>query len=251
MSCLSFFVFFLSFLSFLSFCLFVFLPFCIFVILYFCIFEFLSFCLSAFLSFCLSAFLPFCPFVFLPFCLFVFLSFCHHYHNHGVNIYYHTNFCSNRTIFQFYHTFHHKPLPLLPPTHPPPQCFLYLRYGKLSGNRMQTLGALSSEMKHMVSPILKDVTPDQDGRTDPVTNMQLDFPFHFILQLIPLVQYSNHSCLSANPCVHLVPIWTLTLILGGAHQCSPSGPHVWFSISILDKPSVTSVRIISAIDNAS
>ena len=43
-----------------------------------------------------------------------------HYHNWGVNIYYNTNFCSNPTIFQFYHTFYHKfyhkPLPLLPPT---------------------------------------------------------------------------------------------------------------------------------------
>ena len=56
-----------------------------------------------------------------------------HYHNWGVNIYYHTNFCSNPTIFQFYHTFYHtcyhkfyhKPLPLSPPT--PPWCFLYLR----------------------------------------------------------------------------------------------------------------------------
>ena len=49
--------------------------------------------------------------------------------------YYHTNFCSNLTIFQFYHTFnhtfyhkfYHKPLPVLPSTPPPPQRFLYLR----------------------------------------------------------------------------------------------------------------------------
>ena len=113
----------LSFLSFyLFFCLFVF-----FVMLFFCcFFPFFLFLFCLFLSFCLFL----CLSVFLSFCLFVFLSFCHHYHNHWVNIYYHTNFCSNPTIFQFYHTFHHKPLPLLPPTHSPPpplQCFLYLR----------------------------------------------------------------------------------------------------------------------------
>ena len=34
-----------------------------------------------------------------------------HYHNWGVNIYYHTNFCSNPTIFQFYHKFYHTFLP--------------------------------------------------------------------------------------------------------------------------------------------
>ena len=81
----------------LVFRLFIFLPFCI-----------LSYCLFVFLSF-------------FPFCIFVFLSLCH---NHGVHIYYHTNFCSNQTIFQFYHTFYHtfyqtnylKPLPLSPPT---------------------------------------------------------------------------------------------------------------------------------------
>ena len=28
-----------------------------------------------------------------------------------INIYYQTNFCSNLTIFQFYHTFFHNPLP--------------------------------------------------------------------------------------------------------------------------------------------
>ena len=55
---------------------------------FFVFFVFLSFCLFVFLSF-------------LSFCLFIFLSFCHHYHNHVVNIYYHTNFCSNPTIFQF------------------------------------------------------------------------------------------------------------------------------------------------------
>ena len=69
-----------------------------------------------FLSF--LSFLSVCLFVFSPFCLFGFLSFSHHYHNHGVNIYYHTICCSNPTIFQFYYTLHHKPLPLLtlPPT---------------------------------------------------------------------------------------------------------------------------------------
>ena len=81
---------------------------------------FLSFCLFVFLSFCLVAFLSFCLFVCLSFYLFIFLSFCDHYHNHGVHIYYHTNFCSNPTIFQFYHTFYHtfyhKLLQLLPPT---------------------------------------------------------------------------------------------------------------------------------------
>ena len=30
-----------------------------------------------------------------------------HNHNWGVNIYYYTNFCSNPTIFQFYHKFYH------------------------------------------------------------------------------------------------------------------------------------------------
>ena len=34
-----------------------------------------------------------------------------HYHNRGVNIYYYTNFCSNPTMFQFYH----KPLQLSSP----------------------------------------------------------------------------------------------------------------------------------------
>ena len=60
--------------------------------------------------FSLFVFLPFCIFAFLSFCLFVFLSlsFCHHYHSHGVHIYYHTKFCSNPTIFKFYHTFYHK-----------------------------------------------------------------------------------------------------------------------------------------------
>ena len=110
---------------FLFFCLFFVCLFCLF-----CLFVFLSFFLSfcLFCHFCLfSLFSLFSLFLlsFLSFCLFVFLSFCHHYHNHRVNIYYHTHFCSNLTIFQFYHTFHYKPLPLLPPT--PPQWFLYLR----------------------------------------------------------------------------------------------------------------------------
>ena len=99
----------LSSLSFLSFFVFLSFFFCLFV--FFVFLSFLSFfsCFSFFVLFCL--FLSF-------FLLVVFLPFCHHYHNHGVNIYYHTNFCSNLTIFQFYHTFHHKPLPLLPPTPP-------------------------------------------------------------------------------------------------------------------------------------
>ena len=51
-----------------------------------------------------------------------------HYHNWGVNIYYHTNFCSNLTIFQFYHMLQQ----ILPQTTTtistdPPQSFLYLR----------------------------------------------------------------------------------------------------------------------------
>ena len=51
-----------------------------------------------------------------------------HYHNWGVNIYYHTNLCANPTIFQFYHI-----LPqILPQTTTtistdPPQRFMYLR----------------------------------------------------------------------------------------------------------------------------
>ena len=38
-----------------------------------------------------------------------------HYHNWGVNIYYHTNFCSNPTICQFYHTFYNTFLPHILP----------------------------------------------------------------------------------------------------------------------------------------
>ena len=66
---------------------------------------FVFFCCIFFCLFC--NFFLFCLFVFLSFCLFAFLSFCHHYHNYRVHIYYHTNFCSNPTIFQFYHTFYH------------------------------------------------------------------------------------------------------------------------------------------------
>ena len=154
----------LLFLYFLSFCLFVFFVF-FFVVVFFCLFlyfclsfvvlffvvfvVFLSFCLLLsvfccccifFVFYCLFfvffvflsfVFLSFCPFVFLscfPFCLFAFmffLSFCHHYHNHGVNIYYHTNFCSNpKNNFSI--------LPHISPQTTatiatPPQCFLYLR----------------------------------------------------------------------------------------------------------------------------
>ena len=90
-----FFVFFVFFVYFVFFVFFVFLSFLL--LLFFFIFSF-------FLSFfCLFVFFVFF-FVFLSFCIFVFLSFlsfCHHYHNHVVNIYYHTNFCSNPTIFQF------------------------------------------------------------------------------------------------------------------------------------------------------
>ena len=40
------------------------------------------------------------------------------YHNHGVNIYYHTNFCCNLKKFQtFYHTFYHTFLPHIITTH--------------------------------------------------------------------------------------------------------------------------------------
>ena len=114
------------------FCVIIFLSFCLFclfslfslfsIIVFFVFLSFLSFCL-----FCLFVFLVFFVFYFkfccCIFCLFVFLFFCHHYHNHRVNIYYHTIFfLSNPTIFQFYHTFHHKPLPLLPPI-PPPTMF--------------------------------------------------------------------------------------------------------------------------------
>ena len=92
---------------------------------FFFFFFFLSFCVCLFLYF--FVFFLFFFIVFVSFCIFVFLSFlffCHHYHNHVVNIYYHTNFCSNLTIFQFYHTFYytcyhnfyHKPLPLSPQT---------------------------------------------------------------------------------------------------------------------------------------
>ena len=88
------------FFFFFFFCLFVLLSCCLVVFLSFCLFVFLSisilsFCLVVFLFiifFCIFSFLPFCLFVFLSFFLFVFLSFCHHYHNHRVNIYYHTNF---------------------------------------------------------------------------------------------------------------------------------------------------------------
>ena len=34
-----------------------------------------------------------------------------HYHNQGVNIYYHANICSNPKNIQFYHKFYHKLLP--------------------------------------------------------------------------------------------------------------------------------------------
>ena len=77
---------FLSFLYFFVFCLLVFLSFCLLVFFFF--FFFFFFCLFVFLSFYLFVFLPF-----------FFLSFCHYYHNHGVHIYYHTNYCSNPTIF--------------------------------------------------------------------------------------------------------------------------------------------------------
>ena len=100
----------------MPFCLFVFVFFVLFVFFVFLSFVLSFFCLVVFLSFCHFVLLYFCIFVFLNFCIFAFLSFCHHYHNHGINIYYHTNFCSNPTILQFYHIFHHKPLPLLPPS---------------------------------------------------------------------------------------------------------------------------------------
>ena len=38
-----------------------------------------------------------------------------HYRNWGVNIYYHANFCSNPTIFQFYQQFYHTFLPHILP----------------------------------------------------------------------------------------------------------------------------------------
>ena len=127
-----FFSFLFVFLYCLSFCIV-----CIFVFLNFCLFAFLSVSsffsfFSFFLSFFLFSFLLFCLFVFLPYFLFVFLSFCHHYHNHGVNIYYHTNFSSNLTIFQCYHTFHHKPLPILPA---PPQANDFERPAKVLRGR--------------------------------------------------------------------------------------------------------------------
>ena len=60
------------------------------VMLFFFFFFFLLFFLTFFLFF-------FVFFAFLSFSLFV----------ARVHIYYHTNFCSNLTIFQFYHTFYH------------------------------------------------------------------------------------------------------------------------------------------------
>ena len=51
--------------------------------------------------------------------LFFFFHFLHFFYppsfftNHGVNIYYHTNLCSNPTIFYFYHKFYHIFLPLI------------------------------------------------------------------------------------------------------------------------------------------
>ena len=113
-------VFFAFFVLFVFFVFFVFFGFLSFLLLSFVVFfsssffVFFYFCL--FCHFCLVIFFCCCYIFFLSF-----LSFSHHYHNHGVNIYYHTNLCSNPTIFQFYHTFHHKPLLLLPPpsgTHP-------------------------------------------------------------------------------------------------------------------------------------
>ena len=73
-------------------------------------FILLSFSLYIFLAFWLFIFLPFCHFAFYLFEIFGFLSFCHHYHNHRVHIYYHTNCCSNLTIlphiFTTYFTTH-------------------------------------------------------------------------------------------------------------------------------------------------
>ena len=103
--------FFCLFLSFLSF-------FCIFFSIFFCIFlsflSFLSFCpfvLLSFLYFCIFVFLPFCLFVFLPFFLFVTTIIIPGSISTTTPI-----FIPIQQFFQFYHTFHHKPLPLLPPT---------------------------------------------------------------------------------------------------------------------------------------
>ena len=99
-----FFVFFVFFV-FLSFCLFVFFVFLSFL-------SFLSFCLFClFVFFVFLSFLPFslfslfCPFVFFVTTIIIMGSI-----STTTPI-----FFSNPTIFQFYHTFHHKPLPLLPP----------------------------------------------------------------------------------------------------------------------------------------
>ena len=106
---------------------------CLFIVFFVILLSFCIFCLFAFLPFCLFVFLSFCLFAFLSFCIFAFLSFCHHYHNQGVHIYYHTNFCSDPTIFQFYHTFHHifyhKFLPQTTTTiatHPPPSVRFFI-----------------------------------------------------------------------------------------------------------------------------
>ena len=98
-----------------SFCIFVFLPFCLFAFLPFLPFAFLSFCLFALLQFSLFDLLSYCLFVFLHYLHFCLLLFCLFVF---VHIYYHTNFCSNPTIFQFYQKFYLKPLPLLPPIPP-------------------------------------------------------------------------------------------------------------------------------------
>ena len=109
-------------LSFLSFCLFVFLSFCLFVffVYFFCIFYtfFFLFVFFVFLSFYSFVFLYFCIFVFLSFCLFVFLSFCLFVTTILITGSISTTtpiFVPIRHFFNF-HTFHHKPLPLLPPT---------------------------------------------------------------------------------------------------------------------------------------
>ena len=72
------------------------LSYCLFFLFVFFFLPISIFVFFVFLRFCLFAFLPFCLF---SFCIFAFLPFCYHYHNHGVHIYYHTNFYSNPIFF--------------------------------------------------------------------------------------------------------------------------------------------------------
>ena len=165
---------FLSFLSLLSFLLLSFFVVVLFVfffkyffksVLYFFVVVFYClFCVSYFFVF-FDLFVVVVLFVFfLSFCLFVFLSFCHHYHNHRVHIYYHTNFCSNPTIFQFYHKFYHKfTTNHYHYCHPPTRRFLYLR--KIHANVLRGLQRFWGGGKDFATISEQDNMHDSSGNS--------------------------------------------------------------------------------------